>query len=60
MPNILHKFNEPLTCPQGRAGEDPDDIPCMTCRHFLGTEQPSGELAFKAEIIKCAARGKKR
>ncbi len=58
MPNILHPFNEPVACPMGRSG-DPDDIPCTTCRHFLGTEQPSGDLVFKAEIIKCSKRNKR-
>lgn len=54
MKNILHEFTKPLACPMGKGGSDPDDIPCITCRFFHGTEQPSGDLALKAEIIKCA------
>lgn len=54
MKNILHKFTEPFACPHGKTVNDPDDIPCITCRFFQGTEQPSGDLAAKAEIVKCS------
>lgn len=53
MKNILHPFLEPVSCPLGKNGIDADDIPCISCRYFLGTEQPSGDLATTAEIIKC-------
>lgn len=53
MKNILHPFLEPVSCPLGKRGNDADDIPCISCRYFLGTEQPSGDLAATAEIIKC-------
>ena len=58
MKNILHQFSEPFVCPSGKTVKDPEDIPCITCRYFLGTEQPSGELALEAEIVKCSGRKK--
>ena len=54
--SILHTFKDAFVCPFGKTTRDPDDIPCTTCRHFLGTEQPSGDLTTTAEVIRCGRR----